>query len=242
MSILDLLFLLTILIGLFTGFFSGLTNGVARLICYVIAAAIASRFAEPVGKRISEWLGIDKVVRDMLAKQIPVPLQTAHLSAEQVQPLLHQAQVPLFYQAEILENLKHHTLLNAISMTYMHWISALIGLLVLTMLFYWVIRILTSPIFKLLRAVFPATLDRIGGVLLGAVLSLLELSFLALFLTTLSDLPTLPPALALAIQDSQLLPSLNNLAHTLLEGLGANGLLPPALQSPALSPTRPPQL
>ncbi|PWK12812.1 CvpA family protein [Tumebacillus permanentifrigoris] len=242
MPILDLLFLLIILIGLFTGFFSGLINGIARLVSYVIAAAIASRFAEPVGSRICEWLGFDKVVRDMLAKQIPVPLQTAHLSAEQVQPLLHQAQIPLFYQAEILENLKHHTLLNALSMTYMHWISAMIGLLILTTLFYWVIRILTTPIVKLLRAVFPTLLDRLGGVVMGVVLSLLELSFLALFLTTLSDLPTLPQGVKLAIQDSQLLPSLNNLAHALLEGLGANGLLPPALQSPALSPTQPPQL
>jgi hypothetical protein len=76
----------------------------------------------------------------------------------------------------------------------------------------------------------------------GVVLSLLELSFLALLLTTLSDLPTLPQGLKLAIQDSQLLPSLNNLAHTLLEGLGANGLLPPALQSPAFSSARAPQV
>jgi uncharacterized membrane protein required for colicin V production len=242
MSILDLLFLLILLIGLFTGFFSGLVNGVARLVSYVIAAAVAAKFAEPVGKRICEWLGIDTLVRDMLAKQIPVPLQTAHLSAEQVQPLLQQAQVPLFYQAEILENIKHNTLLNAITLTYMHWISAMIGLLILTMMFYWVIRLLTAPVVKLLRAVFPSILDHLGGIVLGAVLALLELSFLALFLTTISDLPNLPPGLKLAIQDSQLLPSLNNLAHTLLQGLGANGLLPPALQSPAFAPAKSPQV
>ncbi|MBL0388813.1 CvpA family protein [Tumebacillus sp. ITR2] len=236
MSLLDILFLLMVFIGLITGFLSGFVNGIARLLSYIIAAAVAARFAEPVGKRICEWFGIDKVVREMLAKQIPEPLQTAHISAEQAKPLLDQANVPLFYQTEILENLKHSTLLNAISDTYMHWISAMIGLVILTTLFYWVIRILISPLVGMLRAVFPWVLDRIGGLALGAVLTLLELSFLALFLTTLYDLPNLSPAVKTAIHDSQLLPSLNNLAHTLLQGLGAKGLLPPVLQSPALPP------
>ncbi|KEO81969.1 CvpA family protein [Tumebacillus flagellatus] len=236
MSLLDILFLLLVLTGLVTGFLSGFINGIARLFSYLVAAAVAARFAEPVGLRISQWLGLDKVVRAELAKQIPEPLQTAHISAEQAKPLLDQANIPLFYQAEILENLKHNTLLNALSMTYMHWISAMIGLLILTTLFYWVIRLVLSPLVRVLHAVFPWVLDRIGGLALGVVLTLLELSFLGLFLTTLNDLPNLPPAVKTAIHDSQLLPSLNNLAHTLLQGLGAKGLLPPALQSPGIAP------
>lgn len=233
MSLLDLLFLILILVGLVTGFFSGLLYSLTRIVSYVIAAAIAIRFAEPVGKRISEWLGLDTVVRDMLAKQIPEPLQTAHLSADQATPLLQQADIPQFYQQEILENLKHHTLLNAVSMTYMHWISAMIGLVLLTTLFYWAIRVLLSPLVGLLRAFLPWVLDKLGGLVLGIVLTLFELAFLALFLTTLSDLPNLPLGVKTALADSQLLPSLTNLAHTLLAGLGANGLLPPPLQSPA---------
>ena len=226
MSMLDFLFLLAILFGLFSGYARGLVGSVARIAAYLVSLAIASRVAEPVGKTVGDWLGLPKFVREMLARQIPPQLAGRHVPPEQIGPVLDQSHVPPQLRDEILRNLAHQPLLEAIAVPYAHMLETLLGLLLVTTVLYLLILALADPLIRMAQLVMPRWLDRVGGLVFGLFLAILELAFFALFLNAYTDLPTAAPGIQLPAQDSQLLPSLVKLGHTVIHLLGAKGLLP----------------
>lgn len=226
MSMLDFLFLLAILFGLFSGYSLGLFGGIVRIAAYLASLAIAARVAEPVGKWAGDLIGLPKFVREMLARQIPPQLAGAHVPPEQIGPVLDQSHVPQQLRDEILRNLAHQPLLEAIAVPYTHMLETLLGLLLVTIVLYLLILSLTAPLIRMAQHVMPGWLDRSGGLVLGLFLAILELAFFAVFLNIYTDLPNAAPGIQLPAHDSQLLPSLVKLGHTVIHLLGVKGLLP----------------
>ena len=226
MSMLDFLFLLALLFGLFSGYARGLVGGVARIAAYLVSLAVASRVAGQVGQAAGGWIGLPKFVREMLARQIPPQLAGAHIPPEQMGPVLDQSQVPQQLRDEILRNLAHQPLLEAIAVPYSHMLETLLGLLLVTTVLYLLILALTAPLIRMAQLVMPRWLDRSGGLVLGLFLAILELAFFALFLSAYTDMPNAAPGIQLPAQDSQLLPALVKLGHAVIHLLGAKGLLP----------------
>ncbi|TCP52441.1 colicin V production protein [Tumebacillus sp. BK434] len=231
MSPIDLLFLVLLLLGLWAGFARGLLSGISRLIAYLAALFLAARFAAPIGQLAGEWLGVGRFVRSMIAGQIPESLHNAQVPPEQLRPILEAAGVPAAYREQMIEYAASHPLLEAIAIPYTEWMHTVLGLILMLGVLCAVFNLLLRPLVKIAQDFVPAVLNRAGGLLLGGVLTLFELAILALILQAFADLPQ-TAGLQTALSSSELLPPLTHLAQTLLTGLGTDGLLPAAIQTP----------
>lgn len=232
MSLIDLLFLVLLLLGLWAGFARGLVSGVSRIIAYLAALFLAARFAAPVGQLAGEWLGVGRFVRSMIGGQIPESLHNTQVPPEQLRPILEAAGVPAAYREQMVEYAATHPLLEAIAIPYTEWMNMVLGLILVLGVLFTVFSLLLKPLVKKAQDFVPALLNRTGGVLLGGILVLFELAFVALMLQAFADLPQ-TAGLKTAISSSELLPPLTHLAQTLIEGLGTEGLLPTAIQTPS---------
>jgi uncharacterized membrane protein required for colicin V production len=234
MTILDGLFLLLLLSGLWVGWWRGLIRGLFRIAVYLVALFVASKLAEPLGSWLNQTFGIQNFVRTLIERQLPPGVASVHVPPELVAPILTNAGVPPAYQDEILSHLSLHPVLDAIAIPYAHWLSTLLGLLLALTVLSLLLTVILAPLVRTVQLVVPRLVDRIGGMALGLILSLLELAFFALFLQMFTDLPFAAEGIKAAVHSSQLVPALSELAHALLKALGATGLLPHSLNVPAL--------
>jgi len=226
MSVLDLILLAAILIGIWNGYARGLIGGLSRLFAYLAAIALASRVATPVGEKIAEWLHLKEAVVEMLTAQVPGSIGQMKVTAEQVEPILRRLSLPEGYRAEVLAELPRQTLLEALAVPYVKLIAMILGLVLVATFCYVLINAVAQPLVRKVTSVMPGFPNAFGGLLLGFAFVLVELSFLAVFLKLVGDMPSLSALLHDPLAASNLVTPLSQLAYAILEGMGSLQRLP----------------
>lgn len=227
MSFLDFFFLIALAFSIWNGYARGLVSGLTRLLAYLLAIALATRVAVPVGAKLADWLNLQAMVMEMLTAQVPGTIGNMQVTPEQVLPILQRIHIPPSYHEQILASLPHSTLLEALATPYVNLLAMILGLVLVATFLFVLLIALTAAAARRIEAFLPRFLNRTGGVVLGFGLGLVELAFIALFLSLLADLPTLTLVLGDSITASKLMTPLTALADTLLHRMGAYDLFVP---------------